>query len=297
MKNTVIFGFTKNEIISLSLMILLLNLGFGSIVNNSFFSNNDRNSVYIILSILVFLYLFTIAVLLEMGFKLNKFEIILIPSSIILIIGIVLYYANLLPPLVDDDPIDITVLPPINSDDEIDRSISTDMNSNQKNINNTINQTENLSQTNTYWQNIINSISILSFVFIIIMIYQWYIKRNNEIPDFGVGKIKDYTKSTYHTNNSIIEYYILSSKLIEKNKGQAPTWYSPTRFSNNVQEKPGPPLSSYFDILTTLYEEARFGKIKMSEQKVNESKDLYEQIKNSTENTYNKAITEKEYDK
>ncbi|MGB1981558.1 MAG: hypothetical protein ACPHQO_03710, partial [Candidatus Kariarchaeum pelagius] len=168
---------------------------------------------------------------------------------------------------------------------------------NQKNINNTINQTENLSQTNTYWQNIINSISILSFVFIIIMIYQWYIKRNNEIPDFGVGKIKDYTKSTYHTNNSIIEYYILSSKLIEKYKGQAPTWYSPTRFSNNVQEKPGPPLSSYFDILTSLYEEARFGKIKMSEQKVNESKDLYEQIKNSTENTYNKAITETEYDK
>ncbi|MEK9715951.1 MAG: hypothetical protein VW394_04235, partial [Candidatus Heimdallarchaeota archaeon] len=97
-----------------------------------------------------------------MGFKLNKFEIILIPSSIILIIGIVLYYTNLLPPLVDDEPLDITVLPPINSDDEIDRSISTDMNSNQKNINNTINQTENLSQTNTYWQNIINSISILS---------------------------------------------------------------------------------------------------------------------------------------
>ena len=31
--------------------------------------------------------------------------------------------------------------------------------------------------------------------------------------------------------------------------------------------------------------------------KIDESKDLYEQIKNSTENTYNKVITEKEYDK
>ena len=46
-----------------------------------------------------------------MGFKLNKFEIILIPSSIILIIGIVLYYTNF-PPLVDD-ALDITVLPPL----------------------------------------------------------------------------------------------------------------------------------------------------------------------------------------
>ena len=72
---------------------------------------------------------------------------------------------------------------------------------------------------------------------------------------------------------------------IEKLKGIAPKWYTPTYFSDKIYSDPGPPVASYFSRLTTIYEISRFSNKDVEYTFVEEAQDMHREILHWIEQT------------
>ena len=285
---------TKNEFLSLVVMFLMFLTGLGALINNGVFAiSKTINFNFILFSTIIFLYISSISILNELGLKLNKFELFFLPSSIILILFVILYYINEISLILSNPPnSNVTTIP--SSENIIDQTSS--ISENSQTTENTItdtasdeNETSSVNRENSIFLGVISI-----FTFIIILIYAIQRLKTNFTSDIKIKSYKEYSKSKFKTNRTIIYYYLLSSQLIEEFKGSVPFWFTPTHFSHKVNRDFGSPLSNYFDILTVYYERARFGGYEMGDDIVNESIDLYRQIKNSLKYLKSKFINELE---
>jgi hypothetical protein len=133
---------------------------------------------------------------------------------------------------------------------------------------------------NSQVRNFLGIIFPIFIILVVVVLLLIYINRGEGfLPGIQIGKEIAYTQPVDQFQKDIITLYIEASHLIENFKGKAPKWFSPTKFSHTVEFNPGPPISNYFDRLTTLYEWARFSSKKLTSDDVLEAQELNLQIK------------------
>jgi len=281
-----ILGMDSQQLLRWGLILLLSVIAFGSIQQNGALSGTYQlSSVLIFVPIVIMMYLVVIYTMYAVGLNPNKFELFFIPTLLVGMIFVSMYFVDGIPQPGQNGGGDS-----IASDTPIDRSeIPRSTSGNGSSISNTLNSfitPTGPSKFDMLLQNVLSAITIIVVLLGLIGLLYWYVSRKNYDPEIQFRKVNEYAKSPFESNQSIIDYYVDASNKIEGIKGKAPEWFSPTYFSLQVDDSPGPPLSSYFDQLTEIYEEARFGEKEMSHEDVLEAKDLHDQVSMQIERMY-----------
>jgi hypothetical protein len=253
--------------------------GLGSLLNGGALSGDyGKTAEMVYLSLAVVSYLGIIVGMHAVGLKPNKFEMIFVPTMIVGMVAVALSITNFVPPLEDEDADGSTDTGPASSDVLDLTDVGSSSFAGDTNVVTSFVTSEELSAFEQFLQDAgIILVAVLFVLFLLGLLYT-IIKRQNFLPDIRLAKVQEYAKSEFQSNKTIIEYYISSSTKIEELKGTAPQWFTPTFFSEHVEQSPGKPLSSYFDLLTDLYELARFSELQMSDAEVDEARDLHDQI-------------------
>ena len=274
-----ILGFSSQEMIRWGLVLLLIVTSIGSIIQGGALSGKyDQLNIMVYIPVLLFMYFSVLALMYMMGMKPNKFERIVIPLIVVGMIIAMLAAANILPKAQNQNGNNNGIISTSVSSDFLPTNRPTESSNQSIGRGSQITFISSNSNLEQLYRNIATSLSIIFLLAFLGFGLYWIITRQHYDPDIQIHKMNEYAKSAFDSNNTIIEYYIDASNQIERIKGLAPSWFSPTNFSNHVIESPGPPLSSYFDSLTIIYEQARFGEKEMSQEKVDEVKDLHRQI-------------------
>jgi hypothetical protein len=259
-------------------MLIVAILVIGSINRGIFSGEFPLSDLVAYFFVIFFFYVLIVYLMYVIGGEPSKFEIIFVPTIIIgvTIIGLVLL--NLIP--------EVEPQTPDGSGDTTTTDITSVSSSNSTMGTGSTNPIQSTS-INQEVQNLISFSQIALFIilFLVIIGVAVYIYKNRSKfePEISIAQEIEYSKPKFQSNKDIIQFYIDASQKIEMIKGQAPQWFSPTYFAEHVEYSPGPPLSSYFDRLTTLYEWARFSNLEMSGQDVQEAKDLVFEINNQLE--------------
>ncbi len=139
-------------------------------------------------------------------------------------------------------------------------------------------------QRNTlpFWDILLQGMYVAVFlvaILLLVIIIHSILKSTTEVNEVNILEQLKYTESSDPKQRSIFRIYRDTCYRIEGKIGQAPKWYTPTSFLFEVIEIVGSPMSDYFDVLTNIYEKARFSSHMITDTDVNEAADVSEQIK------------------
>ena len=276
-----------------ALMLLML---ISSFTENGAFSSSYSpvSSMFVPFSIFLSMYLLIIWGMRFVGLNPTRFELIFLPTILIAMLFIGLSLTDsIIAPDDDDDESTSTNSEPPSATSVGDNTQTQDSN---PPLTDQGTQTNDREAANNEFSELLKYIGLFVVVVILIIgIIYLYRMREDDSGDFHFARPIEYSRPLGENQQSIIEYYINSSLIIEKFKGRAPKWFSPTYFSTHVQSQPGPPLSSYFDRLTNLYELARFSEKDLSMDYVIEAKELSEEIHRGIEDLFNALKSEVEH--
>lgn len=119
------------------------------------------------------------------------------------------------------------------------------------------------------------ALAIIAFSIIVLIVFSRLQNSNFSINLYDAQK---YSMPSGERQKSIIEIYIKASQELETQFSKAPDWYSPTFFAEKYGEKTSKLLASYLNILTNLYEKARFSPEVIDDNDVTTAEDIAQQI-------------------
>ncbi len=114
---------------------------------------------------------------------------------------------------------------------------------------------------------------VLFLVALVLLTYYSSTKADLELVEEDI-----YSSSLSPRRKDIIDLYRDTCYAIEGKVGRAPIWYTPSKFLNSLVIEIGPPLTSYFGVLTELYELARFSSKELTDEHVQEAKEASTQV-------------------
>ncbi|MHA2089419.1 MAG: hypothetical protein ACW98K_01065 [Candidatus Kariarchaeaceae archaeon] len=273
-----IFPFERSEFSKYGYLFLLAIISISSLMDRGAFSSSYHHDPFIVIIPLVLSsYLLTIWCMRLTGLNPNKFEMVFIPLIILSTIFFILTFMDSLPKIDEGDTTATTEESGLSksSAPSVSAFSSTQIGTTQNTF---LPAVDN--GLNSQVRNFLGIIFPIFIILVVVVLLLIYINRGEGfLPGIQIGKEIAYTQPVDQFQKDIITLYIEASHLIENFKGKAPKWFSPTKFSHTVEFNPGPPISNYFDRLTTLYEWARFSSKKLTSDDVLEAQELNLQIK------------------
>ncbi len=264
----------RKNIVSILIYLLIATVALSSLQNGGVLSTKGVEFQIIVFSVIILGYISVIAILRMLGADPNKIEMLVLPG---IIISILFFAVSLFTPEIIKDPSDSEYTEPTQAVDTSQTSIPSSVASGG--YENSYTQTIGYADQTTGWSSLIFSIILIIFFVISVVIFlNILLKREKELPEIHLAKEREYTKELPKRNKEIMEYYIDASNILEKLRGKAPKWFSPTGFADKIKMHPGPPVASYFEILTDMYEIARFSANEMTREHVMEANSLLYEI-------------------
>lgn len=277
------FPFDRSDISKYGFLFILSIISITSVMDRGAFSSKyTQEPVMVIIPLVLTVYLIIIAGMKITGLNPNKFEMVFIPFVILSMIYVTLTFMDSLPKIDQGDKT-ATAQDSNLSKASVPTSTAIATGGTGEGQNTFLPAVDG--GFNNRIQEILGILFPIFIILAIVMILYIYINRGEGFfPGIQIGKEVTYSQPMDQYQKDIITLYIEASLLIENLKGKAPKWFSPTRFSHTVEFNPGPPISNYFDRLTTLYEWARFSSRQLTSEDVLEAHELNLQIKSWIEN-------------
>lgn len=258
------------------LVLLLLSVAISSLNGNA--KHFSTNSLILNVTMVVFIYTTVISTMRLLGGNPNKFEMFVIPGFAYIIFLFALQIFHNRRPQTSD---------PVNTSDPVSSitSQSSDVNTQIDKLSDEISNTSagsyivNGSGNQAISGIILSIILVVFFLSLAIILIALLLQREIEEPDFHLTKESEYRMDLPERNLDLVQLYLDISDILERLRGKAPHWFSPTKFSQHIKIHPGAPVASYFEILTTMYEYARFSKREISVEDLMEAEELVSQIK------------------
>jgi hypothetical protein len=264
-----------------SLSVILLWLLIVAVAASSLMSSGAYSRIYtqqgiiIALFVLFVFYAVLISVMKSIGLEPNRLEMIVIPGILFMIIAVSLATMGFNPITEiepDPEPNDLTT--------ESDISIP-DATTGSPPVANPGQQTAEVIDNvdNSYLMQMLSVVVVIILIVSIIAVLVYVLtKKPKSLPAIKFSPELEYSKSSRPNFLSILKIYVDASLSMEKLKGIAPRWYTPTYFSDRIYSDPGPPVASYFTRLTTIYELSRFSAEDVEYSVVEEAIDMHKEI-------------------
>ncbi len=265
------------------LWLLIAAVAASSLMSSGAFSREYTQQGIIITLFVVFVfYSVIITIMKSIGVEPNKMEMILIPGILFIIIAVSLATMgfNTITEIEPETEIsDQTTESQISIPDATTASPPV-VNPGQQ----TAEVIENLDNSNL--MQMLSIIVVITLIVSIIAIIVYVLTRKPKpLPAIKFSQEIEYSKSSRPNFLTILKIYVDASISIEKLKGIAPKWYTPTYFSDKIYSDPGPPVASYFSRLTTIYEISRFSNKDVEYTFVEEARDMHREILHWIEQT------------
>lgn len=273
--DNVSFFSDRRAITSTLIILLITTFGITSLINREMFAETSMQTDILAISLIIFGYVLVISFMKLFNPNPNKLEMFFIPTVFILIVIVGLNTLNveIIP---EDRPPVVTSVTSQASDVFSTNPTTTDGPITDQGYeigDDVINQ--GINGFNTIFIGIVLAVIFVVSVFFIV---SFLINREKNLPLIHITKEIKYSKNLAIHNKEIMEFYTDASLYLEKLKGKAPKWFSPTGFSGKIQLNPGPPVADYFEHLTELYELARFSLRAINEDDVAEALELHAQV-------------------
>ncbi len=269
--------FSGRKSVSIILLWLLIAaVAASSLMSSGAFSRDYTQQGIIITLFVVFVfYAVLITIMKSIGLEPNRMEMIVIPGILFIIIAVSLATMGFNP------------ITEIEAESEIsDQTTESELSipsaaTTSPPVANTGQQTaeviENVDNSNL--MQILSVIFVILLIISIIAIMAYVLTRiPKPLPAIKIAQEMEYSKSSRPNFLSILKIYVDASISIEKLKGIAPRWYTPTYFSDKIGSDPGPPVANYFSRLTTIYEISRFSNKDVEYTFVEEARDMHKEI-------------------
>ncbi|MCY3410236.1 MAG: hypothetical protein INQ03_01240 [Candidatus Heimdallarchaeota archaeon] len=262
----------RRKVILILLFTLLVAIAIGSLSNSNPSSSVDPFVFYI--SLIAFSYIAIISLLRASGADPNKFEMTIIPAFFIIILVITLSIFEGMASN-EPEPNNGTII----SEHTLAETSISNTTINTGNGDPTITESMVQDAASSGLPPMVLAIILgLMFIALSIVIIYFLSGKDRMLPNIQFAKEVEYHKNLPATNKKIMEYYVDASLALEKLKGKAPEWFSPTKFAGKIILNPGPPVAGYFSILTSMYEKARFSSVEITSDDVLEAHELHGQI-------------------
>lgn len=268
---------TRPGIARVLALVLVGSIVFGSLIRSGSLSFASGTSAWqTIIPLGIFIYVLVISVLNLLGFKLDISDLIIIPT---LGTGLIFVLLNSVvqPSYTPEDVEGVSTT----ATDEVVLSSTTTTTTGTNGTTVDVESTFVFQDTRVV-DRLLDPAQILFIAFLsitigIILLY-FYSRLSDDRLRVNLMEKDLYSKSFSANQKTIFEIYVKSSHEIEKVYGNAPRWYSPSFFSEELVTKTTEALASYFTILTQLYEKARFSEMEVTSKDVSEAEELMKQI-------------------
>lgn len=265
------------------LWLLIIAVAASSLMSSGAFSRDyTQQGIIITLFVIFVFYAVIISIMKSIGLDPNRIEMILIPGILFVIIAVSLATMGfntiteiepepVISELTTENQISIpdatTVSPPVANPGQQTAEII-----------------ENVD--NSYLMQILSIVVVILLIVSIIAVIVYVLTRKPKpLPALKFSPEMEYSKSSRPNFLTILKIYVDASLSLEKLKGIAPRWYTPTYFSDKIHSDPGPPVASYFKRLTTIYEISRFSNKDVEYTFVEEARDMHNEIMHWIEQT------------
>jgi len=259
------------------LILLSGSFVFGGIIKNgSIGPSNGSNLLQSIIPLAIMIYLGILLTLNYFGLKLKTHEMIVI--SIILSLIVFMIFNFVFHPRFEVNDSEAT-----STQDQVITRTSSTVTKSSTGSAITANLTYTIqTQGPEFSTPLLSQVQLFALTtsFIIIVIVLVFIYSRSGVRSTKIRFVEEnlYSGNYNKIQATIIAIYVDLSVEVEKQYGRAPNWYSPTHFSDTVEEKAIQSLASEWGILTELYEIARFSKREVNSDDLKNAQDLSQHI-------------------